>query len=360
MSYNSYMLKQLVTKEHIIELLSALGAHGINSRDSNGIRSSCPIHQSNGSTVFTYNPERHIYVCYGDCNESHKEGDFISLVKNCQSCDYDSAIEYICEVCNIDIKLIQSSAEFMLEEIKLRIGGILTEISNDKIEEENREWFYGVKPVDESVLQKFLGNKDEYDFIDNLGFSDEILELFESAYNDLEERWLLPIRSPEGDLLGFDGRDVTNKKKDKWRKRKGLLKNLLLGRLDIVGEDIIKENKIMIVEGKKDQMAGYEAGIKHTSCIYGSSLSNEQKIIIDSLIDGEIIICPDGDKSGYKMVQSIVTLCYPEYEISVLEIPDYEDIADLSKKYLLELYGERMIVEEWLKKYEYRLKQKKG
>lgn len=359
MSYNSYLLKPLITKDHIIQLLEALGAHGINPRDSNGIRSSCPIHGSSGNTTFTYNLDKHLYVCYGECLDEQKEGDFITLTQHIQNCEYDEAVEYICEVCGIDIKLIQSSEEFMLEELHLKIDGILTEISDDKSIEEDREFYYGVKPVDEEVLQRFLGLKDELGFIDSQGFKESTLELFESAYNSKEERWLLPQRSPDGILLGFDGRDVTNKKKIKWKKRAGLLKNLLLGRLDIVGEEIMNQNKIILSEGKKDMMAGYEAGLKHTTCVYGSTLSLEQAELIGTLIDDEIIIAPDGDKAGYKLVVSVVKLLYPEYNITVIEIPDGDDIADLSKKYLLELYETRISCEEWLKKYEYRTKQKK-
>src|SRR5690606_1473197 len=146
--------------------------------------------------------------------------------------------------------------------------------------------------------------------------------------------------------------------KAKWKKRAGLLKNKLLGRLDIVADEIIKENKIILGEGKKDQMAIYEAGLKHASCLYGSTLSIEQKELIDNLIDEEIIIMCDGDKSGYNMVQSIVRRCYPEYLITAIEIPDGMDPADLAKKYLLDLYNTRIHVEEWLKIYSYRAKEK--
>lgn len=359
MSYNAYALKSLIKKEHIIILLEALGAHGINPRDTNGIRCSCPIHGSSGSTVFTYNPSKHLYICYGECNDEQKEGDFITLVQHIQKCEFDEAVEYICEACEIDIKLIQSSEEFALEDLKNKIDDILIEISDNKSIEEDREWYYGVKPVDESLLHKFLGLKDKYDFIDTQGFKESTLKLFESCYDEKEERWLLPQRSPEGELLGFDGRDVTNKKKDKWRKRKGLLKNLLLGRLDLFQKNIIDKNSIILCEGIKDQMNLYEAGLDFSACIYGSTLSKEQKEIIDSLIDGEVVIAPDFDKAGYKMVQSVVKLMYPEYIINVIETPEGEDPGSLSHKEIVKLYNERIPIEEWLKKYEFLSKQKK-
>lgn len=355
MSYNPILLKKLITKEHVFTLLESLGAHGI-APDSNGIRSSCPIHGSSGTTTFTFNTDKMVYICYGECDDSKKEGDLINLVEHSQNCSYSSAVEYICGACEIDINLLEDSAEFLLEELKLKIDHILTEISDKESIEDNTEYYYGVKPLTEEVLQKFLKLKDELGFIDSQGFKDSTLEIFESGYDNKQQRWLLPQRSPDGELLGFDGRDVTNKKKDKWKKRAGLLKNKLLGRLDIVGEEIQKENKIILSEGKKDMMAIYEAGLKHVTCVYGSTLSREHKGLIDNLIDDEIILFVDGDKAGYKLAKSIVKLAYPEYNITAIEIEDGEDPATLSKKHMLSLYENRLPIEEWLKRYEYRTK----
>jgi DNA primase len=357
MSYNPIALKKLMTEDKIYVLLESLGANGL-MRDSNGFRCSCPIHKGSNNTSFVLNPNKLAYNCYGSCNDKEKAGDIINLVEHSQKCSYTSAIEYICEVCEIDINLLQDNGEFLLEELKLKIDHILTEISNDESIEDNTEFYYGVKPLTEDVIQKFLNLKDELGFIDSQGFKDTTLKLFSSCYDNKEKRWLLPIYSPNKILLGFDGRDITNKKKDKWRKRAGLLKNKLLGRLDIVGEEIQKENKIILVEGKKDMMAVFETDLKHTTCIYGSSLSNEQKELIDGLIDDEIICCFDGDKAGYKSTLSVIKLAYPEYIITALEIEDGEDPATLSKKHLLSLYENRIPIEEWIKRYEYRTKMK--
>lgn len=359
MSYNAYALKSLLQKEHIVSVLDGLGAHGINDRDPNGIRSSCPIHQSSGTTVFVYSDDKHLYNCYGECTFEEKDGDIIKLVQVVQKCTFDDACELICEWAGIDSKLVQDSDEWVLEELQIQIDNLFLEIEDNIDEDENNNLYYGVKPIPEESYESLKGLKDEEGFIDNQGFKDSTLTLFESGYSSQENRWLLPQRSPDGILLGFDGRDTTNKRKDKWKKRAGLLKNKLLGRLDLFAKRIEEENKIIIAEGKKDQMALYEAGYDFSSCIYGSSLAKEQKELLDSLIDDEIIICPDGDKAGYKMVQSIVKLCYPEYNINVMEIPDNEDVADLSKKYVKQLYDERIPVEVWLKRYEYRNKEKK-
>jgi DNA primase len=355
-NYNPKILKKLVKKENVIQILESLGAHGINPRDPNGIRSSCPIHGSAGPTVFTYNPDKHLYVCYGDCDDNKKEGDLINLVEHSQNMSYSEAVEYMAEVTGLDLSLLKNNEEFLFEDLKMKLDDLLNENLDEESIEEDGSLYYGVNPIDESLLQNFLGVKDELGFIDSQGFSETVLELFESCYNSKEERWLLPQRNEEGILLGFDGRDITNKKKEKWKKRKYLKKNKILGRLDITAKYIEKENKIILGEGKKDMMAIFDAGLYHTSCCYGSSISIEQKALIDSMIDEEIIVFPDGDKSGYNYVKSVVKRCYPEYNITVPMIDDDMDPAELSKKFLIELYDNRIPVEEWLKMYEYRTK----
>lgn len=358
MAYNSYILKKLLLKEHIVDILDALGAHGINPRDSNGIRCSCPIHGSSNATSFAYNPEFHLYNCYSSCDDASKEGDIIKLVQLCQNCSFESSIEFICETAGIDIKLVEDSEEYLLEDTKIKIDNILREIEDEEMIESDNEYQYGVKPIDEEAASKVIGMKDDSDYIENLGFKDSTLELFESGYDSREKRWLLPIRSPEGELLAFDGRTVNNHK-IKWKKRGGLLKNLLLGRLDLFRENIEKANKIMLVEGKKDQMSAYEAGFDFCTCLYGSSLSKEQSELIGHMVSDEIIIFPDGDKAGYKMVKSFLKYCYPEFLITVMETPDNEDPGTLSKKFTKHLYDTRLPIEEWLKGYAYRAKEKK-
>lgn len=356
MALNAFALKTVLKKEHIIALLENLGAHSINPRDSNGIRSSCPIHQSSGGTVFTFNPTKGLYICYGECSDKDKEGDIVSLVQRIQKCTFDDAILYICEILEFDVKQFEDSADWIYDELINKIDGILIQ-GNIAIEDEH-ELKYGVNIMPEKVLEEVLNKKDELSFIDSQGFKDTTLTLFESSYNSKEKRWLLPQRTPEGELIGFDGRDVTNKKKEKWKKRAGLLKNKLLGRLDIAKEFIEAEDKVIIGEGKKDMMAFYEVDLKHSTCVYGSSLSKEQYDLISEMVSDEIIIAPDGDAGGNGLVSSIVKLCYPEFNISVMEIEDGLDPADYSSKVLLDLYENRIPVEIWLKKYEYRTKKK--
>src|SRR5690554_3376937 len=129
--YNSYALKNMLQDEHIYIILENLGAQGI-KKDSNGWRSSCPIHNSKNTTSFVYNYDKHLYYCYGDCNLDDKEGDIITLVKKVQKCDFDNAIKLICEWSKIDIKLIEDSEDWILEEFKIKLDNILN-INNEKI-----------------------------------------------------------------------------------------------------------------------------------------------------------------------------------------------------------------------------------
>lgn len=338
-------------------VLENLGVHGL-KKDSNGFRCSCPIHGSKNSTGFVLNPYSHLYNCYGECNIEHKDGDIIKLVSLVQKCAYDESVKLICEWTNIDIKIIENSDDWLLEELRNNIDNLLNSIIDNKQNIIDNEWEYGVQPLSEELAAHLIGQKDDEGFIDSLGFNATTLTLFESGFEPRENRWLLPIRSADGILLGFDGRDTTNQKKDKWKKRKGLLTSKLLGRLDISKPYILEKDEIILCEGKKDQMALYEAGLKNGSCLYGSALSNHQLEIIQGLCS-KITIFPDGDKAGYKMVQSIVKSAYPEFEILVAETPDYEDPADLTTSYVRELYTSSLNVEEWLERYKYRISAKK-
>jgi DNA primase len=358
MSYNIFGLKSMLTKEHVVSILEGIGAHGVNPRDPNGIRSSCPIHKSNGATVFVYNPEIHTYNCYGECSDKEKSGDVVAMVQAAENCTFDDAVKIICEYSGLDIKLFEDSADWLLEELKNKIDHICKEMIDNRESILFGGWEYGVQPIQEELAKTLIGQKDTEGYINSLGLNASTLTLFESGYDPKENRWLLPIRSPDGDLLGFDGRDITNKKKDKWKKRAGLLSSKLLGRLDITQQYIIDADEVILCEGKKDMMAIYESGLQNVSCLYGSAMSDYQLAIIQTLCS-EIVIFPDGDSASYKMVRSIMDKAYPEFNISILETPDGNDPADLTSKFVMELYINKIPAEEWLERYKYRAKKKK-
>jgi DNA primase len=359
MGYNIFGLKSMLTKEHVVAILEGIGAHGVNPRDPNGIRSSCPIHKSKGASVFVYNVDLQTYNCYGECEDKYKAGDVVAMVQAAENCSFDDAVKLICEYSGLDIKLIEDSSDWLLEELKNKIDHICKEMIDNQENILFGGWEYGVQPIEESLAKSFIGQKDESGFIDRLGFKAPTLTLFESGYEPREKRWLLPIRSPDGLLLGFDGRDITNTKKDKWKKRAGLLTSKIIGRLDITKQYILDKDEIIIVEGKKDMMATFEAGLQNVSCIYGSALSDHQLTIIQSLCS-EIVIFPDGDTASYKMVRSIMNKAYPEFSITIMETPDGEDPADLTTAFINELYNNKISAEEWLEKYKYRAKKQKN
>ena len=72
-----------------------------------------------------------------------------------------------------------------------------------------------------------------------------------------------------------------------------------------------------------------EAGIHNSLAIFGSSLSDRQKMLLDISGALSLITIMDNDDAGRKATENIKKKCNKTYNIKTIEI-SYEDIGSMS------------------------------
>mgnify|MGYP001433698441 CR=1 FL=1 len=89
-----------------------------------------------------------------------------------------------------------------------------------------------------------------------------------------------------------------------------------------------KLNDIYLVEGYMDVVGLSKNGIENSVANLGTSLTDKQLLILNQFFD-DVIICFDGDESGYKAAlraaENSIKDLKPEKQISFLFLPDKED-----------------------------------
>ncbi len=159
-------------------------------------------------------------------------------------------------------------------------------------------------------------------------------------FERFRERIIFPINNISGETIGFGGRILDGNKNiakyinspetDFFKKGSNIFN------LDLARKLSNKIESIYLVEGYMDVIGLSKNGIHNAVANLGTSLTNVQILILNQFFN-HIIICFDGDESGYKAAlraaeNSIIEL-KPEKKISFLFLPDNHDPDSFANKY---------------------------
>ena len=146
------------------------------------------------------------------------------------------------------------------------------------------------------------------------------------------ERIIFPINSISGQPIGLGGRTIQennylakyiNSPETPFFKKGSNLYNL-----DLARKLSNKIDHVYLVEGYMDVVGLSKNKIENVVANLGTSLTDKQILILNQFFE-DIIICFDGDESGYKAAlraaENSIKELQPEKQISFLFLPDGED-----------------------------------
>ena len=198
----------------------------------------------------------------------------------------------------------------------------------------------------------------------NLGFVTEDLNYYEKLTKDFDEeiiketglfyfdekrkkhisrfrnRIIFPINNISGNIIGFGGRIIDdNKNLAKYinsPETPFFKKGSNLYNLDKARRLSNKLEEVYLVEGYMDVIGLYKNGIENTVANLGTALTSKQIQILYQFYN-HIIICFDGDQSGYKAAlraaESIIDEMKPDKKISFLLLENNLDPDSYVNKY---------------------------
>ncbi len=155
-----------------------------------------------------------------------------------------------------------------------------------------------------------------------------------------KNRIIFPINNISGNPIGIGGRILEqNKNLAKYinsPETEFFKKGSNLFNLDNARKLSNKVEDIYLVEGYMDVIGLHKNGIENAVANLGTSLTNRQILMLNQFFEN-IIICFDGDESGYKAAlraaeNSIIEL-QPEKKISFLFLPEDHDPDSFSNKH---------------------------
>ncbi len=152
-------------------------------------------------------------------------------------------------------------------------------------------------------------------------------------------RIIFPINNISGKPIGLGGRTIQeNNYLAKYINSPETLffkKGSNLYNLDIARKFSNKIDHVYLVEGYMDVVGLSKNGIENVVANLGTSLTDRQILILNQFFD-DVIICFDGDESGYmaalRAAENSIKELQPEKRISFLFLPDNEDPDSFTNK----------------------------
>ena len=311
---------------------------------------------------FTVNDEKEFYHCFS----TSEHGNIFDFVMKTQNLKFGEAVRMLANLAgmqpytfskqeeereknwNIYKTIYSNYVEFYHNEIFKNASAInakeyikkrnltVNEVKNFKIG-------YVTKDIDffEHLLKKFDENS-----LKNSGlfYFDEKKKKYVERFRD---RIIFPINNISGNPIGLGGRIMEEKnylaKYINSPETPFFKKGSNLFNLDKARKLSNKLDNIYLVEGYMDVLGLYKNGIQNVVANLGTSLTTKQILTLNQFFE-HIIICFDGDESGYKAAlraaeNSIVEL-KPEKKISFLFLPDNHDPDSFANKHGKEYFLE--------------------
>ena len=318
---------------------------------------------------FTVNDEKEFYHCFA----TGEHGNIFDFVMKTQNLRFGEAVKFLANLAGIKPYTFSKK-----DEEREKDWNIYKEIYKNYIEYFHNELLKNYKSFVAKTYIKKRGLKledvqnfklgfvtNEVDFYDYLlkkfnkkEINDSGLFYFDDKkqknINRFRERIIFPITNISGEVIAIGGRSIKennylakyiNSPETQFFKKGSNLYNLdksrkLSNKLDYV----------YLVEGYMDVIGLYKNNIQNVVANLGTALTSRQISMLDQFFN-KIIICFDGDESGYKAAlraaeNSIIEL-KPEKKILFLFLPDNHDpdsyVTEKGKEKFLEFSNENTI-----------------
>ena len=296
---------------------------------------------------FTVNDEKEFYHCFA----TSEHGNIFDFVMKTQNLRFGEAVKHLANLAGMQPYIFSKQDEEREEKWKIysAIFNQYVDFYHDELlKNENcsiaRDYLKN-RSLDKDQVKKFkIGyiekNPNLFEKLKNNFSVDDLLEtglfyLDEKKKIYVERfrgRLIFPINNISGQPIALGGRIIEksdylakyiNSPETTFFKKGSNLYNL-----DLARKLSNKLENIFLVEGYMDVVGLSKNGIENAVANLGTSLTDKQIFTLNQFFD-DIIICFDGDESGYKAslraAENSIKDLKPEKQISFLFLPDNED-----------------------------------
>ncbi len=331
----------------------------------------CPFHEER-TPSFNVNPPRGIYKCFG-CGES---GNAIGFVMKMENCSFTDAVKKICARYHIPVEERTLSEEDKQLHDDRESMFALNKWANEWFQQQlwnttegqaiGLSYFHNRGLRDETIRTFGLGFSPEKGnplskAAQEAGFTEKYLvnvpdpqdmqrsmgtglvcknERGDRLFDRFSARVMFPIFSVSGQVVGFAGRIMTDRK-DVGKYVNSPESLIYSKRNELYGiyqakNAISKQDMAYLVEGQMDVISMHQAGIENVLCSGGTALT-EGHIRKIHRFTNNVTILYDGDAAGiHAALKAIDMFLEEKMQVKVMLFPDGDDPDSFSRKHTAE------------------------
>jgi len=325
-----------------LDVVDVVGNYIELKKSGANFKAPCPFHDEKTAS-FVVSPSKQIYHCFG-CNAG---GDSIKFVMEYEKLNYPEALEKLASSYNFSLTYTDNKHNKPRSQIMDKLNTWYQKLLTTK---QTALSYLKDRGVYESSIEKFgIGyaptSNETLNYIKQEFLS--ITEAIESGVVGYDggrnfarfiERITFPIHSPNGTLVGFGGRTITNHQAKYVNSPETPFfnKSRLLYAYHHAKQTLYKTKEIIITEGYLDVIMLHQAGFGNAVATLGTALTQEH---LPLLRKGEprIIMAYDGDKAGKAAaLKASKLLSSAGFDGGVVIFLDGMDPADMVQKGSLE------------------------
>ena len=360
-SYDQHKLKIVCDQlcDRIDELMEFFDLEYVSG--SKMITMSCPIHGGDNPSAINIYPEGDRYRGNWKCRTHNCEKTFkasiIGFVRGIMSnrqkgwskdgedtVTFKEALDFALKFLNTDLKSIKINR---VQKDKLNFANSVTKLTQTNKHNHSNK-------VSRTNIVKSLDIPSSYYL--NRGYSTNVLIKYDvgdcrKEGKEMSDRVVVPIYDNTHQyMIGCTGRSRFEKcgscekfhdnknqcpeekdawKFSKWKHNFGFRAQDCLYNYWFAEKYIMQDNYAIIVESPGNVWKLEENGIHHSVAIFGTNLSDRQKVILDGSGAMSLILLLDNDEAGKKAAANIIQKCNRTYQIHVPTISK-ADIGDMS------------------------------
>src|SRR6056300_437871 len=278
---------------------------------------------------FTVNDEKEFYHCFA----TSEHGNIFDFVMKTQNFKFGEAVKHLAQLAGMQPYMFSKQDEEREKKWKEYLS----------IYSQYVDFYHGelLKNEKYSYARDYLKNrslgKDEVkkEFKKKILVESGLFYFYKKKKVYIERfrgRLIFPINNISGQPIALGGRIIENldylAKYINSQEKNFFRKGSNLYNLDLARKLSNKLDHIYLVEGYMDVVGLSKNGIENVVANLGTSLTDKQILTLNQFFD-DIIICFDGDESGYKAAlraaENSIRELKPEKQISFLFLPDKED-----------------------------------
>lgn len=345
---------------NIIDIVSDYVALKRTGRNFMGL---CPFHHEK-TPSFTVNVEKQIYKCFG-CGEG---GTVFNFLMKQEALTFPEAVKALAEKANIRIDSFNTKESSQNTSILYEANEKATSFFTDmllktKDGKQSRDYVSNRLINDDSINKFRLGYApNRWDSLVNKskewGVNTQVLEKAglvitkqdKACYDRFRNRLMFPIFDSQNRPVGFGARVLDNSLPKYLNSPETPVfnKSKTLYGINLAKESMIRNRKVLIMEGYTDVIMAHQYGIDWSIAVLGTALTREHVRLLRRYCDKAILVF-DADTAGQKSSERNLDIFIEEdFDVNVVLLPkDYDPYDFLVKN------GRQSFLEQVEKAYDF-------